>query len=49
MTLTLPTSCPHCTEEVRVRLVAFDVAEGRFLSYDDEALVEHVEECGVGT
>lgn len=41
MNLTLPTSCPHCTEVVRVRLVPLHLAEGRFLSYDDETLVEH--------
>ena len=47
MTLSLPTSCPQCTEVLRVQLVPLHLAEGMYLTYDDEVLVEHVERCEV--
>lgn len=47
MTLTLGTQCPHCSESIRVPLLALDLAEGRFLSYDDEVLSDHAETCEV--
>lgn len=47
MTLTLRADCPDCHEAIRVPLLALDLAEGRFLSYDDEVLSDHAETCEV--
>lgn len=49
MTLSLSTSCPQCTEVLRAPVVALDLAEGQYLTYDDGPLVEHVERCEVTT
>lgn len=45
--LTLRVNCPSCSEAIRVPLLALDLAEGRFLSVDDEVLSDHAETCEV--
>lgn len=47
MTLTLRADCPSCGKPIRVPLLALDLAEGRFLSYEDEQLMDHAETCEV--
>lgn len=47
MTLTVGTQCPACHESIRVPLLALDLAEGRFLTVDDEVLSDHAETCEV--
>jgi hypothetical protein len=45
MTLSIPVSCPDCTEVLRVPLVALP---DQRLSVDPSVLEEHVEEHGEG-
>lgn len=47
MSLTVRADCPNCSEAIRVPLLALDLAEGRFLSVDDEALSDHADKCEV--
>lgn len=47
MTLTVRADCPRCHEAIRVPLLALDLAEGRFLSVDDEVLSDHADRCEV--
>lgn len=47
MTLALRADCPDCHEAIRVPLLAFDLAEGRFLTVNDEVLSDHAETCEV--
>lgn len=47
MSLTVRANCPTCSEPIRVPLLALDLAEGRFLTVDDEVLSDHAETCEV--
>lgn len=44
---TLRADCPDCHEAIRVPLLALDLAEGRALAVDDEALSDHADKCEV--